>query len=241
VSNWHSMRPMAYRFGRRDTAAVARGPGWWEWCPTSGPCSLVGWPSVLPRHATGRRSPGMSHKLASRGMCRGKSQCPGGRRCRKRSPFSRTRENARARMRHNARLLLAAITVDDMDAAKLSAERMLTVSVYDDEIATLAADDGDLPIRRLTSSAARFEISPCVPARRRSPFDAATLCYRCDQLTAGRVPAQGRRNRAQSSRRWYLCGNIHRTGATGRFSNMDPDHLQCSRRTFGLWNVRSCR
>ncbi len=110
--------------------------------------------------------------------------------------------------------------------------RVLTVSVYDDEIATLAADDGDLPIRRLTSSAARFEIFPCVPARRRSPFDAATLCYGCDQLTAGRVPAQGRRNRAQLSRRWYLCGNIHRTGATGRFSNMDPDHLQCSRRTF---------
>lgn len=34
-----------------------------------------------------------------------------------------------------------------------------TVTVYDDEIATLAADDAELPIGRLTVSAARFEVS----------------------------------------------------------------------------------
>jgi hypothetical protein len=34
----------------------------------------------------------------------------------------------------------------------------LTVAVYDDKIATLAADDADLPIGRLTVSTARFQV-----------------------------------------------------------------------------------
>jgi len=34
----------------------------------------------------------------------------------------------------------------------------LTVTVSDDEIATLAADDVDVPIGRLTSLAVRFEV-----------------------------------------------------------------------------------
>ena len=62
--------------------------------------------------------------------------------------------------------------------------------------------------------------------------NAATFCDGCDHLTAGREACAGQRDRAQSSRRWYLCGNFHRTGVTGRFGNMHPGHLQRSRRRF---------
>jgi len=67
--------------------------------------------------------------------------------------------------------------------------------------------------------------------------NAAKFCDGCDHLTAGREACAGQRDRAQSSRRWYLCGNFHRTGVTGRFGNMHPGHLQRSRRTVLNWSA----
>ncbi len=48
-----------------------------------------------------------------------------------------------------------------MTDALLAATVVLTVTVYDDEIAALAADDADLPAGRLTVSAARIQVFAC--------------------------------------------------------------------------------
>ncbi len=47
--------------------------------------------------------------------------------------------------------------------------RLLTVTVYDDEIAALAADDADLPAGRLTVSAPRIQGFRAWSARRWTP------------------------------------------------------------------------
>jgi len=60
--------------------------------------------------------------------------------------------------------------------------------VYDDEIATLATDDADLPIGRLTVSAAPFEVLPRLSS---AAMDALRRDYALSRVRAAEVPATG--------------------------------------------------
>jgi hypothetical protein len=75
-----------------------------------------------------------------------------------------------------------------LDLAEL--HRLLAVALYGEEIATVAADDADLPIGRLTVSAARFEVLPRCSAQRWTLRRGYAL-LQVNQLTVGRCARDG--------------------------------------------------
>ncbi len=101
-----------------------------------------------------------------------------------------------------------------------AAEWLLTATVFDDEIATLAADHADLPIGRLTVLTARFEVVPRWPARRWTASNAATFCDGCDQLTVARDARVGatRWGKAPRGRHFYgiVTGRVLRDARQGQ-------------------------
>jgi len=71
----------------------------------------------------------------------------------------------------------------------------------------------------------------------------SSACGRLAGRDSGRRSAQpaffpGVTTRAWSSRRWYPCGNFHRTGVAGRSGHLQRGHLRRSRRGFLIRNGR---
>ncbi len=111
--------------------------------------------------------------------------------------------------------------------------------MYDDEIATLATDDADLPIGRLTVSAAPFEVLPRLSS---AAMDALRRDYALSRVRAAEVPATGDEIGRSRPVGGTSAGIFTGRGVAGRFGNMHPGHLQRSRMGFLYRDLRCpCR
>ena len=75
--------------------------------------------------------------------------------------------------------------------------RVLTAAVYDDEIATLAADNADLSISRLTVSSAPVRGFAAVPSGAMDNLRRGYVLSQVRSVTVGKCALDGRRDRAQ--------------------------------------------
>ncbi len=104
----------------------------------------------------------------------------------------------------------------------------LSHAVPDDEIATLLPTNVGAPIGRGDAIGSSVRVLAAVACLAMEVSDSATLCDGCNQLPlVGRIKT-GVKGRAWSSRRWYLCGNFHRTGVAGRSGHLHRSDLRRS-------------